>query len=586
MDMALASIVEVMASTKFVIRRSAYLAAVLAFSKDTEIALLTTNIFKKDFMSGNPYEAGTALSCLSTIVTWDMAGALIDDMLLLLSSSKPYLRKKVVLALFRVFEIFPQGLVGAFSKLRDLLSDPDQSVLTATVNTLLEIAIRNPRNVLPLLPQLFHLLTNSSNNWMLIKLLKIFQALASIEPRLGPKSAPALLSLLNSTKAKSVECEVLRTVAVFEKCCGSFGTDSELSKEVFKHIRNLMQSTDNNLKGLSLEILAKFKHEEFFAHQGALELLLQCVEDADSTVRGNALRSLSQVIGKENFQTVAANLLSSARQPSKELFAADYIQAILFEGERNNFSAISDFAWYFLLLLDIGRQSISTAVLNIIAAQIRSIILKVEKVREYAFSVCFTLIASKEFTPSSFSCAVAWVVGELAGCYLTQSNEELEVLQNLILLAESASLDESGGVLWNAASLVLAVAEKSTNFQVVNLEWRLSLKKLRNSRNCALAGISFILTSLIPEDREGVISVNREFFIISNLNSRLEESIAPPEDLNIPLIALPEEYDFTTERQSSKRKIFIDDELAVTETSDLLKAFRSKLPKNIDYAVA
>jgi AP-3 complex subunit delta len=46
-------------------------------------------------------------------------------------------------------------------------------VVAATVNVLCELAQRNPADYLPLAPQLFHLLTTSSNNWMLIKIIKL-----------------------------------------------------------------------------------------------------------------------------------------------------------------------------------------------------------------------------------------------------------------------------------------------------------------------------------------------------------------------------------------------------------------------------
>ena len=46
-------------------------------------------------------------------------------------------------------------------------------VVAATVNVLCELARRNPKDYLSLAPQLFHLLTSSSNNWMLIKIIKL-----------------------------------------------------------------------------------------------------------------------------------------------------------------------------------------------------------------------------------------------------------------------------------------------------------------------------------------------------------------------------------------------------------------------------
>ncbi|KAF4726848.1 AP-3 complex subunit delta-1, partial [Perkinsus olseni] len=129
----------------------------------------------------------------------------------LLATPNPYLRKKAVLCTFCLCEKYPQLLHSAFPKFRDLLSDEDQGVLTATVTAVAEIAARSPRNCLILVPQLWHLLVNTRNNWLTIKLLKLFQLLCPVEDRLPGKLAKPLINLLQSTKAKSVEVECILT---------------------------------------------------------------------------------------------------------------------------------------------------------------------------------------------------------------------------------------------------------------------------------------------------------------------------------------------------------------------------------------
>lgn len=47
------------------------------------------------------------------------------------------------------------------------------AVVSTTVNVLCELVRRDPQDYLSLAPQLFHLLTTSSNNWMLIKIIKL-----------------------------------------------------------------------------------------------------------------------------------------------------------------------------------------------------------------------------------------------------------------------------------------------------------------------------------------------------------------------------------------------------------------------------
>lgn len=49
----------------------------------------------------------------------------------------------------------------------------DAGVVSATVNVLCELARQNPQAFLPFAPPLFHILTTSNNNWMLIKIIKL-----------------------------------------------------------------------------------------------------------------------------------------------------------------------------------------------------------------------------------------------------------------------------------------------------------------------------------------------------------------------------------------------------------------------------
>lgn len=47
------------------------------------------------------------------------------------------------------------------------------AVVSAVVSVVCELARKNPKNYLSLAPQLFKILTTSSNNWMLIKIIKL-----------------------------------------------------------------------------------------------------------------------------------------------------------------------------------------------------------------------------------------------------------------------------------------------------------------------------------------------------------------------------------------------------------------------------
>ena len=107
----------------------------------------------------------------------------------LLTHSRPHIRKRAVISLYKALLRYPEVTVHALEKLKDKLEDSDAGawtfavasmrligiigVVSATINVLCEIGRRDPPLLLSFAPALFHLLTTSSNNWMLIKIVKL-----------------------------------------------------------------------------------------------------------------------------------------------------------------------------------------------------------------------------------------------------------------------------------------------------------------------------------------------------------------------------------------------------------------------------
>lgn len=170
-----------------------------------QLLMLATNMIRKDLNSQNQYDAGVSLSGLSCFISADLSRDLANDIMTLvssqsmnfehnwntslslnghllrfqMSSTKPYLRMKSVLMMYKVFLRYPEALRPAFPKLKEKLEDPDPGVQSAAVNVICELARKNPKNYLSLAPIFFKLMTTSTNNWMLIKIIKLVSASVS-----------------------------------------------------------------------------------------------------------------------------------------------------------------------------------------------------------------------------------------------------------------------------------------------------------------------------------------------------------------------------------------------------------------------
>lgn len=104
-------VIEVMSSTKFTHKRIGYLAASQSFSEGTDVLMLATQLIRKvrslhaftttptflqDITSSNQWEAGVAINALANVCTTDLARDLAADVVSMLNSSRPYIRKKVL----------------------------------------------------------------------------------------------------------------------------------------------------------------------------------------------------------------------------------------------------------------------------------------------------------------------------------------------------------------------------------------------------------------------------------------------------------------------------------------------------------
>jgi hypothetical protein len=77
-------------------------------------------------MSPDAPPVALALSTLPALLNTQLAQDLTHDISSLLTHSKPAVRKRAVLCLYRVFEKYPEALVDNVGRLRERLLDDDQ----------------------------------------------------------------------------------------------------------------------------------------------------------------------------------------------------------------------------------------------------------------------------------------------------------------------------------------------------------------------------------------------------------------------------------------------------------------------------
>uniref|UniRef100_A0A3B4WEK7 AP-3 complex subunit delta-1 n=1 Tax=Seriola lalandi dorsalis TaxID=1841481 RepID=A0A3B4WEK7_SERLL len=405
------NIVEVMSSSKFTYKRIGYLAASQCFHESTDVIMLTTNQIRKDLSSPNQYDTGVALTGLSCFVTPDLARDLANDIMTLMSHTKPYIRKKAVLIMYKVFLKYPESLRPAFPRLKEKLEDPDPGVQSAAVNVICELARRNPKNYLSLAPLFFKLMTSSTNNWVLIKIIKLFGALTPLEPRLGKKLIEPLTNLIHSTSAMSLLYECVNTV-IAGQCCYSL---------CVQKLRILIEDSDQNLKYLGLLAMSKILKTHPKSVQSHKDLILQCLDDKDESIRLRALDLLYGMVSKKNLMEIVKKLMLHVDKAEGTTYRDELLTKIIDICSQSNYQYITNFEWYISILVELTRLE-GTRHGHLIASQMLDVAIRVKAIRVFAVAQMATLLDNAHLLTGNMQrngiCevlyAAAWICGEFS----------------------------------------------------------------------------------------------------------------------------------------------------------------------------
>eukprot|EP01130_Rhizamoeba_saxonica_P006418 TRINITY_DN255_c0_g1_i2.p1 TRINITY_DN255_c0_g1~~TRINITY_DN255_c0_g1_i2.p1 ORF type:complete len:913 (-),score=207.25 TRINITY_DN255_c0_g1_i2:39-2777(-) len=458
------NIVEVMSQSKFTNKRIAYLAANQSFTQETDVITLTTNAIRKDILGTNTrgkgaiYEAGNAINCLANICTLELSRDLAGTVVSLLTSTRPYIRKRAILCLFPIYEKYPPALPPSFSKLREKLSDPDPSVASAAVNVVLELARTNPKNYLTLAPTLFNILTNSTNNWMLIKVVKIFGLIAPLEPRLAARLVDPLCGFINThNNAMSLLYECIKT------CIACLPNNRSVIRLCLTKLRTFIDHPDCNLKYLGLLAMAEVMKVQPKGVAEHRDLILNCLDDEDISIRLRALELLSGMVSKHNLAFIIGKLKDHIAIADSS-YQAILIEKIVKLCSLEKYSYISDFGWYINTLIDLTKiPGAKNGCL--VRHQLLEISIRVKSIRPFSVNQMMYLIADPNLRSENIQedgmCealyAAAWIVGEYSNLLEGMELKALESLLNEDVVSLPSHIQAT--YLQNVLKLFIHLAE-------------------------------------------------------------------------------------------------------------------------------
>ncbi|KAI1155755.1 adaptin N terminal region-domain-containing protein [Nemania diffusa] len=401
-DMSWASfnVLEVMASPKYHQKRVGYLGAIQSFRPDTEVLMLATNLLKKDLTAASTTTIALPIVTLPHVITPSLALSVLSDILPRLSHTSPAIRKKTIVTLYRLALVYPETLRAAWPKIKERLMDrsEDSSVTAAIVNVICELGWRRPHDFLALAPRLFELLVDSGNNWLAIKLIKLFATLTPLEPRLVRKLLPPLTEIIQTTPAMSLLYECINGI-IQGGILGS-GDDTTGKEEIASLCVNKLRSMimvdgDPNLKYVALLAFNKIvdTHPWLVAQQE--DVILECIDSADISIRIKALDLVQGMVSNDNLVSIVSRLMRQLKlsstidrknglntpgfnagesddddlvgtanptqkateqmPPLPDDYRVDVINRILNMCSQNNYTHLNDFEWYIDILTQLVR---------------------------------------------------------------------------------------------------------------------------------------------------------------------------------------------------------------------------------------
>lgn len=90
---------------------------------------LNFGLYGRQDLSSNPADIAVTLNGIANIVTPDLARDISPELIAMLNHSRPHIRKRAVLALYKIIVKNPETIGAARHRMEEKLDDPDPGSL-------------------------------------------------------------------------------------------------------------------------------------------------------------------------------------------------------------------------------------------------------------------------------------------------------------------------------------------------------------------------------------------------------------------------------------------------------------------------
>lgn len=326
--------VKLIATTTFPEKRIGYLALMVLLDERTEVLMLVTNMMKNDMNQKNQYIAALALSALGNVGSVEMCRDVAPDVERLMGSGNAYIRKKAALCAIRIIRKVPELAEQFVEKAAMVLSDKNHGVLLAGVTLILDIcevlpdAVPLYRRYVDLLAKLERALLASSvggtehevdgiqDPFLQVKLLQLLRVLGRGDAEASDRMSDVLAQVatnIDATKnaGNAILYECVQTIMGVESIGG-------LKTLAITTLGKFLANADNNMRYVALNTLARIVGTDVQAVARHRNTIVECVRDADISIRRRALDLVYGLVNQTNITALARELLDYLAASDKE----------------------------------------------------------------------------------------------------------------------------------------------------------------------------------------------------------------------------------------------------------------------------
>eukprot|EP00922_Rhytidocystis_sp_ex-Travisia-forbesii_P008666 GHVS01012686.1.p1 GENE.GHVS01012686.1~~GHVS01012686.1.p1 ORF type:complete len:853 (+),score=110.12 GHVS01012686.1:179-2737(+) len=318
---------KLIASHKFSDKRVGYLGLTCLLDENAEVLMLVTNSIKNDLNHTNQYINGLALCALSNIASEEMCRALSREVENLLSSSNPYVRKKAALCAMRMIRKVEEIEDKFNHYIIQLLEERSHGVVLGGCALLSSLLDANPsylsefRKCVPqMIRSLKGVLTNGyslaaeydiagiTDPFLQAKLLRLMRILGKGDSEVSEELNDLLAQVATNTEGtKNVGNAIL-----YECVQTIMSVQSEQGLRVLgiNILGRFLQNRDNNIRYVALATLQHVVKVDLKAVQRHRGIIVDCLKDADMSIRKRALDVSCALINEDNIKSMTKELLN------------------------------------------------------------------------------------------------------------------------------------------------------------------------------------------------------------------------------------------------------------------------------------